>query len=137
MGGGLLIGRTWLALAAAFVGLTGGVARAGDANIFSGPAAYYSEDYKGRTASGADYDPNKFTCAHRTLPFGTRLRVIDKRTQRSVVVTVNDRGPFNKGRMIDLSLAAAKALRMTRRGVIAVTATIETAAEKAAAAATP
>ena len=52
-------------------------------------------------------------------------------------MVVNDRGPFNKGRVIDLSLAAAKALRMTARGVIAVTATIETAAEKAAAAATP
>ena len=53
------------------------------------------------------------------------------------MVVVTDRGPFNKGRVIDLSLAAAKALRMTARGVIAVTATIETAAEKAAAAATP
>lgn len=135
MGGGLLTWQTWLALAAAFVGLTGAVARAGDANIFSGPAAYYSEDYKGRTASGADYDPNKFTCAHRTLPFGTRLRVTDRTSHRSVVVVVNDRGPFNKGRMIDLSLAAAKALRMTGRGVIAVTAMIENADKNAAEAA--
>ncbi len=104
---------------------------------FSGSAAYYSEDYKGRTASGADYDPTKFTCAHRTLPFGTRLRVTDRRSHRSVVVVVTDRGPFNKGRTIDLSLAAAKVLRMTGRGVIAVTATVESAAEKAATAATP
>lgn len=89
---------------------------------FTGVAAYYSKDYKGRTASGDRYDPQKFTAAHRTLPFGTRLRVIDPKTQRSVVVIVNDRGPFTKGRVIDLSLAAAKALRMTDRGLIKVTA---------------
>ena len=137
MSGGLLTGRTWLALAVALFGLTAGTASAADVGDFSGSAAYYSEDYKGRTASGAAYDPNKFTCAHRTLPFGTRLRVTDRRSHRSVVVVVTDRGPFNKGRTIDLSLAAAKVLRMTGRGVIAVTATIENAAEKAAAAATP
>ena len=136
MGGGLRVWRTWAALGVAFIGgFAGGVAFAAETRAFSGEAAYYSEDYKGRTASGADYDPNKFTCAHRTLPFGTRLRVIDKRTRRSVVVTVNDRGPFNKSRVIDLSLAAAKALRMTGRGVVAVTATVEVAAKKAAAAA--
>jgi rare lipoprotein A len=137
MGGGLLSGRTWLALAVAVIGLAAGTASAADIGGLSGSAAYYSEDYKGRTASGSQYDPNKFTCAHRTLPFGTRLRVTDRRSHRSVVVIVNDRGPFTKGRMIDLSLAAAKALRMTARGVIAVTATVESAAEKAATAATP
>jgi rare lipoprotein A len=136
MSGGLRAWQTWAALGVAFAGgLVGGIAFAGDSKTFSGEAAYYSEDYKGRTASGTDYDPNKFTCAHRTLPFGTRLRVIDKRTRRSVVVTVNDRGPFDKGRVIDLSLAAAKALRMTERGVTAVTATVEIAAKKAAASA--
>lgn len=136
MSGGLRGWQTWAALGLAFAGgLVGGIAFAGDTGSFSGEAAYYSEDYKGRTASGADYDPNKFTCAHRTLPFGTRLRVIDKRTRRSVTVTVNDRGPFNKGRVIDLSLAAAKALQMTGRGVTAVTATVEVAAKKAAEAA--
>lgn len=137
MGDRLVILRTSLVLAAAFAGLAAVTASAADSKGLSGSAAYYSENYKGRTASGADYDPNKFTCAHRTLPFGTRLRVTDRSSHRSVVVVVNDRGPFNKGRMIDLSLAAAKALRMTGRGVIAVTATIETAAEKAAAATTP
>jgi len=91
----------------------------------SGVAAYYSENYKGRTASGERYDPGKFTCAHRTLPFGTRVRVTDTRTHRSVVVTVNDRGPFGKGRMIDLSLAAAKALHMVDRGLIHVTAVVQ------------
>jgi rare lipoprotein A len=92
---------------------------------FSGVAAYYSTDYRGPTASGERYDPNKLTCAHRTLPFGIRVRVTDPRSRRSVVVTVNDRGPFTKGRIIDLSLAAAKALRMTGRGLMKVTAAIQ------------
>ncbi len=91
----------------------------------SGVAAYYSKDYRGLTASGARYDPNKFTCAHRTLPFGTRVRVTDPRSHRSVVVIVNDRGPFSKGRVIDLSLAAAKELHMLGRGLIRVTAAVQ------------
>ena len=91
----------------------------------SGVAAYYSKDYRGLTASGERYDPNKFTCAHRTLPFGTRVRVTDPRSHRSVVVTVNDRGPFNKGRIIDLSMAAAKELHMLGRGLIRVTAAVQ------------
>ncbi len=98
------------------------------ARQFSGVAAYYSTDYSGRTAGGQKYDPNKFTAAHRTLPFGTRLRVTDPRSRRSVVVVVNDRGPFTKGRVLDLSLAAAKALRMTGRGLMKVTAAVEPAA---------
>ena len=92
---------------------------------FSGFTAYYSENYQGRTASGERYDPQKFTCAHRTLPFGTRLLVTDPRSHRSVTVVVNDRGPFNKGRVLDLSLAAAKVLRMTGRGLMKVTATVQ------------
>jgi len=91
----------------------------------SGVAAYYSKDYRGLTASGERYDPNKFTCAHRTLPFGTRVRVTDPRSRRSVVVTVNDRGPFDKGRIIDLSMAAAKELHMLGRGLIRVTAAVQ------------
>lgn len=100
-------------------------AQAGNVKKISGVAAYYSEDYHGRTASGERYDPGKYTCAHRTLPFGTRVRVTDARTHRSVVVTVNDRGPFSKGRVIDLSLAAAKALHMIDRGLIHVTAVVQ------------
>ena len=92
---------------------------------FSGVAAYYSTNYSGRTARGDRYDPTKLTAAHRSLPFGTRLRVTDPRSQRSVVVVVNDRGPFTKGRVLDLSLAAAKALRMMDRGLVKVTAVIE------------
>ena len=92
---------------------------------FTGIAAYYSTDYSGRTARGDRYDPEKFTAAHRSLPFGTRLRVTDPRSQRSVIVVVNDRGPFSKGRVLDLSLAAAKALRMTGRGLLRITAAVE------------
>ena len=91
---------------------------------FSGLAAFYSKDYKGKVASGERYDPKKFTAAHRTLPFGTRLLVTDPKTKRSVTVTVNDRGPFTKGRVLDLSLAAAKKLGMTGRGLTPVTAAV-------------
>ena len=101
------------------------IAVAQSARQFTGIAAYYSTDYSGRTARGDRYDPTKFTAAHRSLPFGTRLRVTDPRAQRSVVVVVNDRGPFTKGRVLDLSLAAAKALHMTGRGLMKVTAVIE------------
>ena len=101
------------------------VAVAQSARQFTGVAAYYSTDYSGRTARGDRYDPTKFTAAHRSLPFGTRLRVTDPRSKRSVVVVVNDRGPFSKGRVLDLSLAAAKALNMTARGLLNVTAVVE------------
>jgi rare lipoprotein A len=111
-----------LILAGCFVS---GGALAQNVRQFSGTAAFYSADYAGRTACGERYDPNKFTAAHRNLPFGTRLRVTDPRSQRSVVVTVNDRGPFTRGRVLDLSLAAAKALHMTGRGLMNVTAAVE------------
>jgi rare lipoprotein A len=106
-------------------GLASGAASAQSPKTISGIAAYYSKDYQGKTASGERYDPNKFTCAHPTLPFGTRVLVTDPRSRRSVVVVVNDRGPFNKGRMIDLSLAAAKALHMTGRGLMKVTVAVQ------------
>ncbi len=116
----------WLAAGMALAcGMASGEANAGNEKSMTGVAAFYSLDYKGKTASGANYDPNKFTCAHRTLPFGTKLRVTDARTKRSVTVTVNDRGPFTKGRMIDLSLAAAKELRMIDRGLTEVTASVQ------------
>ena len=102
-----------------------GSAFAQSSKQFSGVAAYYSTDYSGRTARGDRYDPTKFTAAHRSLPFGTRLRVTDPKTRRSVVVVVNDRGPFTKGRVLDLSLAAAKALHMTGPGLMRVTAMAE------------
>jgi rare lipoprotein A len=95
---------------------------------FSGVAAYYDQNYHGRTAGGEQYDPHKYTAAHRSLPFGTRLKVTDRRTGRSVEVIVNDRGPFTRGRVPDLSPAAAKDLRMLRRGITRVTAEVETTA---------
>ena len=106
-------------------GLASGAASAQSPKTICGIAAYYSKDYQGKTASGERYDPNKFTCAHPTLPFGMRVLVTDPRSRRSVVVVVNDRGPFNKGRMIDLSLAAAKALHMTGRGLMKVTVAVQ------------
>jgi rare lipoprotein A len=102
-----------------------GAALAQSQKQFSGVAAYYSMDYQGRTASGERYDPASFTAAHRSLPFGTRLRVTDRKTGRSVEVVVNDRGPFTRGRVLDLSLAAARKLRMIDRGLIRVTAAVE------------
>lgn len=88
------------------------------AGEFSGKAAFYS--HHGKTANGSAFNPNGFTAAHRTLPFGTRLRVTDPRTGRSVIVTVTDRGPFGRGRVLDVSLGAARALGMMARGVIYV-----------------
>jgi rare lipoprotein A len=67
----------------------------------------------GRTASGERWSPNALTAAHRTLPFGTMVRVTDLRNGRSVVVRINDRGPFKRGRVIDVSPAAARQLHFS------------------------
>ena len=86
-----------------------------------GFASYYGAEFQGRrTASGARYDAHALTCAHPTAPFGARLRVTDLETGRSVVVTVNDRGPYVQGRVVDLSLAAARKLGMVDRGLARV-----------------
>ena len=87
-----------------------------------GVASYYSEG--SHVASGAKFDPNGLTAAHRSLPFGTRIRVSDPQTRRSVIVTVNDRGPFVQGRVLDLSLGAARALGIESRGVSRVRADV-------------
>jgi rare lipoprotein A len=102
-------------------GLISGLASAQESQNFSGRAAHYGKDYKGIVTSGERYDPKKFTAAHRTLPFGTRVLVTDPATHRSVEVVVNDRGPFTSGRVIDLSYAAAEKLGMIGRGLIDVT----------------
>ncbi|MGH6725686.1 MAG: septal ring lytic transglycosylase RlpA family protein [Pseudolabrys sp.] len=115
----------WVTAVALVCCLASAPAEAHSSKKFSGKATFYDTNYSGKTACGARYNPKKFTAAHRTLPFGTRLRVTDVQTHRSVVVTVNDRGPFIKGRVLDLSLAAAKVLHMAGRGVIRVTAAIE------------
>jgi rare lipoprotein A (peptidoglycan hydrolase) len=84
----------------------------------SGLASYYWQPQ--RVASGGWFNPNALTAAHRTLPFGTRVRVTNVRNNKSVIVTINDRGPFIRGRIIDLSLAAAKVIAMTKSGVVPV-----------------
>ncbi len=114
---------SWL-MALALIGGAGSAA-AQDSKTFTGIASYYSKNYSGKTASGEKYDETKFTAAHRTLPFGTRVVVTDVKTKRSVTVRVNDRGPFIKGRVIDLSYAAAGEMRMHGRGLAKVTAVAE------------
>jgi rare lipoprotein A len=84
-------------------------------------ASFYGQRFHGkRTASGAPYDARALTCAHPTAPFGTRLRITELESGRSVVVTVTDRGPFANGRIVDLSLAAARRLGIVARGVVRV-----------------
>ncbi|WP_428396196.1 septal ring lytic transglycosylase RlpA family protein [Lichenicoccus sp.] len=91
--------------------------------IQTGLASWYGRDFAGhRTSSGTRFDPMRLTAAHRTLPLGTRLLVTSRTTGRSVVVTVNDRGPFaGTSRIIDLSRAAAVRLGMVRDGLNRVT----------------
>jgi rare lipoprotein A len=93
--------------------------------VFSGEASYYSDKLAGRsTASGEPYDPRAFTAAHRSLPFGTVVRVVRSNPPGAVYVKINDRGPFARGRVLDLSRAAAESLSMMRAGVIPVRAEI-------------
>jgi rare lipoprotein A len=83
---------------------------------FSGKASYYSYP-RGKTASGSSFNRDSLTAAHRNLPFGTRVRVIDLASSKSVVVRITDRGPWVRGRVLDLSLGAARSLGITDRGV--------------------
>ena len=93
----------------------------GGSHQISGLASWYGEQFQGRpTASGEPFDAHGFTAAHRTLPFGTQVRVRCVETRRDVVVRINDRGPFVEDRVIDLSLAAARDLGMVEAGVIPV-----------------
>ncbi|MDQ1265254.1 MAG: rare lipoprotein [Bacteroidota bacterium] len=86
-----------------------------------GYASYYSEEFNGRlTASGEVFDMNAMTAAHKTFAFGTKLKVTNLKNNRSVIVYINDRGPFVEGRIIDLSLGAAKKLGMIADGVVEV-----------------
>jgi len=89
--------------------------------IERGLASWYGERHHGRrTASGEPFDMHSLTAAHKTLPFGTRVRVEHPATGRSVVVRINDRGPFTPGRVIDLSRAAADRIGLIRAGVAPV-----------------
>lgn len=95
----------------------------GSGRSFSGVASYYGNESGSKTASGQRFNQNAMTAAHRSLPFGTRLKVTHG--GRSVVVTVNDRGPFIRGRVLDLSTGAARAIGLTGRGVGHVVAEVQ------------
>lgn len=84
----------------------------------TGKASYYWQPQ--RVASGGWFNPNAMTAAHKTLPFGTKVRVTNHHNGRSVVVKINDRGPYVKGRIIDLSKAAAHSIGMQNAGVVSV-----------------
>ena len=84
--------------------------------------SHYGQAFAGRkTASGETFDPDALTMAHRTLPFGTRVRVTNLENRQSVDVVVNDRGPFVADRIADLSLAAARRIGMVDDGVVEAT----------------
>jgi rare lipoprotein A len=86
-----------------------------------GVASYYAGDFHGkRTSNGETFDMNALTAAHRTFPFGTKVRVINLENDKSVIVRVNDRGPFKEGRIMDLSLGAAKAIDLVQTGTARV-----------------
>lgn len=92
--------------------------RAQESEIMAGKASWYGRDFHGGpTASGDNYDMYTFTAAHRTLPMGTVVRVTDQDNGKSVMVCVTDRGPFVRGRVIDLSFAAARQIDIENRGV--------------------
>ena len=87
----------------------------------AGKASYYGREAHGKaTASGEKFNMNALTAAHKTLPFGTKVRVTNLTNKKSVVVRINDRGPFVAGRIIDLSYAAAKKIKMLDAGVASV-----------------
>ncbi|MEH3145939.1 MAG: septal ring lytic transglycosylase RlpA family protein [Methylobacterium frigidaeris] len=109
------------------VGLGCGLALAGTldfggvspARAQDGRASWYASG--SRTASGERFNPNGLTAAHRSLPFGTRVRVVNQTNGRAIVVRINDRGPFAHGRVIDLSRGSARAIGMTGVSRVALT----------------
>ena len=114
--------RGWTCLCA--VALFAGVPAAAQTDVFepeqklgSGLASYFNREMRGhRTASGEACDPETLTAAHRTVPFGGRVRVTNLATGVSTIVRINDRGPFRGNRVIDLSYAAARAIGLDRMG---------------------
>ncbi len=93
----------------------------GKAAVTEGIASYYAGDFHGKkTANGEEYDMHKMTAAHRSFPFGTKVRVTNLENNKSVIVRVNDRGPFKLERIMDLSLGAAEALDMMKNGTAKV-----------------
>jgi rare lipoprotein A len=118
-----MIGTLATALTLALIALTPLTASAGldPGDVIKGTASYYHDSLHGRkTASGVPYNKRALTAAHKSLPLGSKVRVTDTRTGKSIVVKINDRGPFVKGRIIDLSRRAARELGMERRGLARV-----------------
>ena len=103
-----------------------------------GVASYYAHKYHGKkTSSGERYNMHALTAAHRTLPFGSNVKVTNLQNERSVVVRINDRGPFTKGRIIDVSLEAARRLQMVSSGTARVRVESYSPADKVTAATPP
>jgi len=86
-----------------------------------GKASYYSRSWIGKlTASGERYQSGDYTAAHKTLPFNTMVRVTNQKNGESVIVRINDRGPYKRGRILDLSMAAARKIHMIGMGIVPV-----------------
>jgi len=97
--------------------MTGSLSMAAGNAFQAGTASWYGPGFRGhRTASGERYNPAAMTAAHRSLPFGTKIRVVNEKNGRSVVVTVNDRGPFAHSRIIDLAKGPAEELGLMSTG---------------------
>jgi len=110
-----------LIFAALFVLLAGCAGQSPGDYHAEGKASYYGARHHGKTtANGERFDQHALTAAHRTLPFGSRVRVTNLRNSKSVVVRINDRGPYTGGRIIDLSKQAARQLDMLNAGVATV-----------------
>lgn len=117
----LLCTLLWMVGCAHGGGLSGPGPHAAASDLEVGRASYYHSRFHGsRTASGERYDETTLTAAHRTLPFGTRVRVTNLGNGRRVVVTIVDRGPFARGRVIDVSRVAAQELGFLRDGTARV-----------------
>lgn len=120
VGTGLLLNGWPGVLSATEVGVAGSPLSEGR-SVINGIASYYGKGHHGKkTANGETFDMHKLTAAHRSLPFGSRVKVTNLSNNRSIVVRINDRGPFVAGRIIDLSQAAAEQLEMIREGIVGV-----------------
>ena len=94
-------------------------------DVFLGLASFYSDEFEGRqTANGEIYDKNKYTAAHKTIAFGTKVKIRNLQNNLTTIVIINDRGPFVPGRVIDLSRAAAEQIGIIQQGVVEVEITI-------------
>jgi rare lipoprotein A len=119
----ILVLGFWVVVCLIVSGLTYSKAGVVPTKPQTGIASVYSVGSGRRTASGERLDPQTLTAAHRTLPFGTKVKVTNKKNGRSIVVTINDRGPFVRGRVIDVTPAGARGLGFS--GLARVTLEVE------------